>query len=208
VRSSLVGSSTREVVKAIASLPLPPAAAPADTRLTKGLTAMIVMEMAGSAAPARGAREDEVFPFLLNEALFSPIEDVRIYTSMLLRASPYAAPTATALSELVRRPDALTNASLMMSVMPVLRVLGSDAQIPILQDLVLDESVPAPVRARAAYSLGHVGTAADDPPAYWATNVGWTRSGAATLLRRYAKSPSGGATYPPRLWPARGSDRP
>lgn len=130
---------------------------------------MIAVQTAGRRDGAD--MSDEMLPVLLDEMLFDPVVDVRLYTGMLLRASPYRAAVADALVAELRSARARHDTDLMLTIVAALRAVGTDRHAPTVRRLVLAPGVPEAVRVRAAYSVGHLQTAATDP--FWDRAVGY-----------------------------------
>jgi hypothetical protein len=99
---------------------------------------------------------DEALPTLLDELLSNPMLDIRLYVSVLLRASPYRQALAAALVSELRRPHALADLPLALSLLSALRVVGDRRHAVAVQALVSVPGVPDPVRETAAYSVGHI----------------------------------------------------
>jgi hypothetical protein len=108
---------------------------------------------------------DEALPTLLDELLSNPMLDIRLYVSMLLRASPYREAIAAALVKELRRPHALGDASLAPSLLAALRVIGARRDAGTVQALVSVPGVPDPVREVAAFSVGHMEPVPAEP--FW-----------------------------------------
>jgi hypothetical protein len=108
---------------------------------------------------------DEALPTLLDELLSNPMLDVRLYVSMLLRASPYREALAAALVSELRRPHALGAEPLALSLLAALRVVGDRRDAAAVQALVSVPGVPDAVRETAAYSVGHIAPVPAEP--FW-----------------------------------------
>jgi hypothetical protein len=108
---------------------------------------------------------DEALPTLLDELLSNPMLDIRLYVSMLLRASPYREAIAVALVKELRRPHALGDPSLAPSLLAALRVIGARRDAGTVQALVSVPGVPDPVREVAAFSVGHMEPVPAEP--FW-----------------------------------------
>lgn len=112
---------------------------------------------------------DEVLAVLIGELLFNPIPDTRLYTGMLLKASPYAAPVADALVVELLRRDTLGNPSLASMLVDALSVVGGGRHALAVQALVARLDVPASIRELAARWVGHTGIGVTDP--FWESAV-------------------------------------
>ena len=99
---------------------------------------------------------------LLDELLFSPQPDVRLFTTMLLASTPYRYPVATALAEYVRGPDVLADPDRSHAVMSALRVLGGPRERALVERLATNPQLPEHAAVHAVYALGHIGGASPD----------------------------------------------
>ncbi len=123
-----------------------------------------------SAAAARMPREgpwlyDETLAALVDEMLYSPVSDVRLYAAVAIQATPYRGPVAAALGTELFRIAAATHTELAICIMDALRLLGGAEERRILERFTLNPGLPAPVMASAARNIGHVGGASEDR--YW-----------------------------------------
>jgi hypothetical protein len=104
---------------------------------------------------------DTFLPVLLDEILHSPVSDVRLYTSMLLAASPYRPAIAAALAGELRRSRATGSIPLAVSLLGALRIVGGEAERPLVQRLILDPGLSGEVSVAAASAIGHMGGHSD-----------------------------------------------
>lgn len=123
-----------------------------------------------SAAAARMPREgpwlyDETLATLVDEMLYNPVSDVRLYAAVAIQATPYREPVATALGTELFRIAAATNTDLSLSIMDALRLLGGAQQRPILERFTLNPGLPPQVMTSAARNIGHLGGTSEDK--YW-----------------------------------------
>ncbi|MFL6076002.1 MAG: hypothetical protein ACJ73S_21650 [Mycobacteriales bacterium] len=133
---------------------------------------------------------DTFLPVLLDEILHSPVPDVRLYTSMLLAASPYRPAIAAALAGELRRNRATRSVPLAVALLGALRILGGDAERPLVQGLILDPVLPGEVSIAAAQAIGHMAGRSD--PRFWSLaldryGLAWRRDRdpvAASVLRQ------------------------
>mgnify|MGYP003945373597 CR=1 FL=1 len=123
---------------------------------------------------------DLILPALIEEALFHPVFDVRLYAATLIHASPYRAPVAgTLLKELSAtwlRGDELWVTTLLQA----LRKLGGPTERSAVEALVVDPRASTTITDVAAHALGHIG--GTSPPAFWTRALGhhrtaWRRGG-------------------------------
>lgn len=131
-------------------------------RLAAAETARVVVDRLAAAATLGLPREipsftDELLPVLVEEMLYDPVYDIRLYASMLLYATPYRAPMAAALALELARAVGVRDAGLAASILGGLRFLGGPAERPIVERLVLAPGVPEEVFVAAAQHLGHIG---------------------------------------------------
>ncbi|MGH3097360.1 MAG: hypothetical protein ACRDMV_15365 [Streptosporangiales bacterium] len=136
---------------------------------TAGLLLGRVQAAIDIAAGAGDVAMDEVLAVLLGELLFNPVPDTRLYTGMLLKASPYAGPVADALVAELARRETLGNTLLASRLVDALCVVGGNDHASAVQRLVGRLDVPAPVRELAASWVGHMGVSATDP--FWQSAV-------------------------------------
>jgi hypothetical protein len=123
-----------------------------------------------SAAAARMPRDgpwlyDETLAVLVDEMLYSPVSDVRLYAAVAIQATPYREPVAAALGTELFRIAAAAHTELSICIMDALRLLGGAEQRPILERFTLNPGLPPPVMASAARNIGHVGGTSEDR--YW-----------------------------------------
>ncbi|MGE5830164.1 MAG: hypothetical protein ACM30G_17650 [Micromonosporaceae bacterium] len=152
-------------------------------RLADRETGRIVIDRLVAGATVSLARDlprfrDEQLPVLVDEMLYDPVLDVRLYASMLIYATPYRSPMAQALGAELARALAVRDLSLISSILGALRFLGGPAQRPLMERLILAAGLPAEVGSTAAQHLGHIGGASDDR--FWAAALarhgeGWRR---------------------------------
>ncbi|MBN0048439.1 helix-turn-helix domain-containing protein [Streptomyces actuosus] len=93
---------------------------------------------------------------LINEALTSPLFDVRLYAAFLLAATPYRPVLADALAAELIRPMAVRQEELAIPLLEALRVLGDHRHRGLLQRLAVSPGVPRVVAYAAVRGLGHV----------------------------------------------------
>ena len=114
---------------------------------------------------ARNPFSDDLLPTLLDEMLFDPVFDVRLYASLLIYGTPYRQPVAAALALELAKPRVVGDVTLAGSMLGALRVLGGPRQRPLIERLVLAPGLPPAVPAAAARNIGHVGGSSTD--AFW-----------------------------------------
>ena len=112
---------------------------------------------------------DDLLPTLIDEMLFDPVSDVRLYASLLIDATPYRQPVAAAVAVELAKPQVVGDVTLAGSMLSALRVLGGPPQRPLIERLVLATGLPAAVPAAAARHIGHVGGSSVD--GFWLTAI-------------------------------------
>jgi hypothetical protein len=128
----------------------------------------------------RGRAVTGPLPLLIEEVLFSPVPDTRLFTTMLLGSTPYRAPLAAALAARLRSPGVLADADLSHAVFGALRVLGGRQERRTVERMVTDPGLPPHVPVQAAHALGHIGGSSSD--GFWVQAIGrhgdaWERHG-------------------------------
>ncbi|MFJ8141017.1 helix-turn-helix domain-containing protein [Streptomyces sp. NPDC096013] len=102
---------------------------------------------------------------LIDDLLHHPVADVRLYTAMMLRASPYESQIASALAADLRRVGVLRTGDRAIPILYALRVLGGPDQRAVVEGLTLARGVPRAVALAAVHALGHIG--GRSPETYW-----------------------------------------
>ena len=108
---------------------------------------------------------DDLLPTLLDDMLFDPVFDVRLYASLLIYGTPYRQPVAAAIALELAKPQVMGDVTLAGSMLGALRVLGGPQQRPLVERLVLAPGLAPAVPAAAARHIGHVGGSSTD--AFW-----------------------------------------
>jgi hypothetical protein len=131
-------------------------------RLAAAETARIVVNRIVAAATAALPREvgtfvDALLPVLVEEMLYDPVYDIRLYASMVLGATPYRVPMAAALATELARAVGVRDTALAVSILGALRFVGGPAERPLVERLVLAPGLPSEVSVAAAEHLGHIG---------------------------------------------------
>jgi hypothetical protein len=109
---------------------------------------------------------DTLLPDLIEEMLSSPVFDVRLYAALLLFATPYRAPLATALATELSKQVSNGGIEVTRALLEALRILGSDKQRPLVERLTVAAGLPASVTLSATSAIGHLG--GSSPDHYWA----------------------------------------
>lgn len=153
-------------------------------RLVEPENARLVAERVAGHATARlptmtGGYVDDVLPSLVEEMLFDPIFDVRLYAAFLISVSPYRPTVAEALTtelDALRPPD---DPVLLTGILEGLRRLGGQDERHRVEQYVTRPDLPETITDVAAYALGHIGGQSADR--YWRHAFGhhlaaWERS--------------------------------
>jgi hypothetical protein len=120
--------------------------------------------MASLATPATDY-VDRVLPRLVEEMLFHPVFDVRLYAAALIHASPYRTTMARGLAEELSATWRSGDEMWLTTLLEALRKLGGHRERRTVEKLVLHPSAPATVADVAAYALGHIG--GGSPLEFW-----------------------------------------
>lgn len=118
------------------------------------------MSRADGPGPAAG-----VLGAVVDDVLHHPVADVRLYTAMLLDASPYGQDVAAALAAELQLAGTVQAAERAVPMLHALRVLGGPEQRPVVAGLTLAQGVPHSVVRAAVHAIGHIG--GRSPEAYW-----------------------------------------
>lgn len=108
---------------------------------------------------------DTVLPRLIEELLFDPVFDVRLYAAFLLYATPYRQPLAHALSRELLASRHRGDSQWTVTLLEALRILGGSDERRHIEQLILAPGVSSRARDTAASALGHVGGTTSDE--YW-----------------------------------------
>jgi hypothetical protein len=143
-------------------------------RLAATATSRVVVERIVRSVAAGLGRDipgfsDDVLPVLIDEMLYAPILDVRLYAAMLVYASPYRAAVAAAFATELAKPHVVADATLAVSLLGGLRAIGGAEQRPLVERLILAPGIAADVSGAAASSIGHVGGLS--PDRFWLTAI-------------------------------------
>lgn len=116
---------------------------------------------------------DHVLPVLIDEMLFDPVFDARLYAAFLIRASPYRAAVAEALSVELRSARWNSNEAWLTAVFEALRILGGQIERNKVEQFVVSPGTPGAIADVAAYALGHIGGTSADT--FWQRAVAYHR---------------------------------
>ncbi|MER7968029.1 helix-turn-helix transcriptional regulator [Streptomyces sp. NPDC096080] len=146
-------NDTAQAIVLHGSLADPAAASVGIGRILSRLTA----EVPAQTAP--------VFSGILDDLLHHPVADVRLYTAMLVRASPFGPAVADACAAELRRPATARVEHRAIPLLHALRVLGGPEQRDTVAHLTLARGVPPGVALAAVHALSHIG--GRSPEGYW-----------------------------------------
>jgi hypothetical protein len=138
----------------------------------------IVRAIAAEVDTERLGFTDDLLPTLVDEVLFHPVFDVRLYAAALLDATPYRPALAAAFAAELSKPQVVGDVTLAVSLLHGLRVVGGPPERPLVERLVLAPGLALDVSAAAVESLGHVTGQSTDR--FWLTAIalygrGWRR---------------------------------
>ncbi|MFJ3720602.1 helix-turn-helix domain-containing protein [Streptomyces sp. NPDC090057] len=102
---------------------------------------------------------------IIDDVLHHPVADVRLYTAMLLDASPYGSAVAEALCEELLVPGTVQVTERAVPALYALGVLGGPDQRPAVARLTLARGLAPEVEQAAVHALGHIG--GRSPAGYW-----------------------------------------
>ncbi|MGR6318779.1 hypothetical protein Q2K19_32115 [Micromonospora soli] len=108
---------------------------------------------------------DRLLPALLDEMLFSPVFDVRMYAAMLLSGTPYRQPLAAALASELAISAASGPTEEALTVIEALRIVGTSEQRPMIERLTTATGLPSVIALAATQTIGHIGGRSSDH--YW-----------------------------------------
>jgi hypothetical protein len=115
------------------------------------------------------SREDAVLAVLVEEMLFDPVFDARLYAAFLIYLSPYRPFVASALMDEVLANRYTTDVAWLTTLFEALRVLGDQSERSIVERFVMAPGVADAINDAASYALGHIGGTSSDT--FWTTAV-------------------------------------
>jgi hypothetical protein len=107
-------------------------------------------------APLRG---------MVEELLFSPSPDTRLFVAMLLGSTPYRSALGSALGQRLGNPDVLADPDQSHALFAALRILGGRRERRLVERLALDHGPAVHVPQQAVHALGHIG--GESPVGFW-----------------------------------------
>ncbi|NES28109.1 XRE family transcriptional regulator [Micromonospora terminaliae] len=138
---------------------------PHGTNPKRSLAERIANTTVASMAREAPRFPDTLLPSLVEEMLFSPVFDVRLYAAILLFGTPYRAPLASALALELAGQIANGSTEVARALLEALRILGSGEQRALVERLTVATGLPAVVTLAAASAIGHLG--GSSPDHYW-----------------------------------------
>ncbi|WP_055490858.1 hypothetical protein [Streptomyces sp. TP-A0356] len=114
------------------------------------------------AAAVREPLDGAALTALVTEMLQHPEFDARLYTALLLAATPYRAGLADALVSELARPVTVRDTGLAVPLLGALRVLGGAPRRGPVERLALAGQAPWAAVAAAVHGLGHIAAAQAD----------------------------------------------
>ncbi|WP_163512192.1 hypothetical protein [Fodinicola acaciae] len=132
----------------------------ADPHTAEVITGRLLVCIRSAMTAEHDDFHDDLLPVLLDELLFGPLSDIRLFLAMLLAASPYRRGIAGALAAELRRSTATADANVAIALITALAVIGDKTEADVLRTLIIRQDVPAKVRSTAARYIGHM-TAGD-----------------------------------------------
>ncbi len=108
--------------------------------------------------------QDELLPLLVNEMIFSPFSDSRLYAAFLIRDTPYRQSVADSLLWAVSQSAGIRATAALTRLLSALRIVG-DATHRHDVERFADPRMPIAVQDSAIQALGHMGGKSD--PEFW-----------------------------------------
>ncbi|MFI7491948.1 hypothetical protein ACIBXA_26565 [Micromonospora echinaurantiaca] len=126
---------------------------------------------------------DRLLPVLLDEMLFSPVFDVRLYAAMLLAGTPYRQPLAATLAAELAISVSGGRVEEALTLIEALRIVGTPEQRPVIERLTTATGLAPAITLAATQAIGHIGGRSGDH--YWNRAIehhaaGWRRSRSST----------------------------
>ncbi|MER6630541.1 XRE family transcriptional regulator [Streptomyces sp. NPDC000987] len=136
--------------------------APDAGRAPAELAAVVrrVLRQARRSTPSDGT--DAVLSALVTEMLCHPLFDVRLYTAVLLAATPHRGGLADAVVTELDRPHVAAAPSCALPLLGALRVLGDAGHRGTVERLALSPGLPRATVSAAVHSLGQIDRDPDD----------------------------------------------
>lgn len=105
---------------------------------------------------------DTVLPALVDEMLFDPVFDARLYAAFLIQVSPFRAGTAEALTAELKFAHWNNNQAWLTTLFEALRILGGPRERKVVEQFVVSRGTSGAVADAASYALGHIGGESTD----------------------------------------------
>jgi hypothetical protein len=129
---------------------------PSEAAAGNSFSAMITAWSIGRLPREIGHFDDQIFPALIDEILYSPIADARLYAAFLVRATPYARPASNALARSLGRIRHDHTPYLTVRILEGIRILGDSGGRAEVEKLT-SPFLPFPIQDAAFRALGHIG---------------------------------------------------
>ncbi|WP_431885271.1 hypothetical protein [Micromonospora wenchangensis] len=157
-----------------------PVPTPAEAATAGRIARTVMAQLGGNPTVTLG----ETLSCLVAEILFHPVNDVRLYTAMLVAATPCGPPLARALAAELE-PTRGDRLAANLRILTAVRVLGDDPERPAVERIVVAANLPAELVRAACFGLGHLRGASTRR--FWTDAVtrhldSWTRTGDDTRL--------------------------
>jgi hypothetical protein len=170
LRRALAGDRTLNEVLSAGRLAASAPSAVVVSRIVRTVSAEMIRENLGFT--------DDLLPVLVDEMLYAPVLDVRLYAAVLIQGTPYAPQVAAAVGAELAKPQVVADPTLANSLLGGLRIIGGAAERPLVERLILAPGIPPDVAVEAVRSIGHVGGVSTDR--FWLTALalhsrGWRR---------------------------------
>lgn len=117
---------------------------------------------------------DHILPILVDEMLFDPVFDARLYAAFLIHASPYRLTITEALTAEIRSAHWIGNQAWLTAIFEALRILGGQTERNMMEHFVMNPATPGAIADVAAYALGHIGGTSSDE--FWRSAIAYHRS--------------------------------
>ncbi len=137
----------------------------ADSDLSKAVVDRVTNSTIARMPTGIGRFIDKQLPILIDEILFSPIADVRMYSAKLVAVTPYGAQLADVLIEELISSRLKGDQDQAEAMIYALRFLGGAPGRRFVERLLVSPGLPASTHAMAARVIGHLDHKSEDT--YW-----------------------------------------
>jgi hypothetical protein len=104
--------------------------------------------------------DDQLLPILIDEMIFSPVSDDRLYAAFLIRSTPYRPSVSDSLAWAARQVRSAQEIDVLVRLIFALRIVGTARQRELAERLAGPQHPPR-VRDAAIQALGHMGGKSD-----------------------------------------------